>query len=53
MPENDELLEQTETEDENTEPTSSGGDNDNNEEEDDEVSTPNPLGKLKRSALLH
>ena len=53
MPENDELLEQTETEDENTEPTTSGGDNDNNEEEDDEVSTPNPLGKLKRSALLH
>ena len=49
MPENDELLEQTETEDENTEPTRSGGDN-NNEEEDDEVSTPNPLGKLKRSA---
>ena len=30
MPENDELLEQTETEDENTEPTTSGGDNDNN-----------------------
>lgn len=52
MPENDEILEQTETEDENTEPASSGGDN-NNEEEDDEVSTPNPLGKLKRSALLH
>ena len=53
MPENDELLEQTETEDENTEPTRSGGDNNSNTEEDDEVSTPNPLGKLKRSALLH
>lgn len=25
----------------------------NNEEEDDDVSTPNPLGKLKRGALLH
>lgn len=27
--------------------------NDNNEEEDDDMSTPNPLGKLKRSALIH
>lgn len=44
MPENDEILE------ENTEPTRSG---ENNNEEEDEVSTPNPLGKLKRSALLH
>lgn len=29
------------------------GENDNNTEEENDVSTPNPLGKLKRSALLH
>lgn len=52
MPENDEILS---TEDNNEEPVvlRSGGDNENNNEEDDDVSTPNPLGKLKRSALLH
>lgn len=43
MPDDENVL--TEPEDENTD--------DNNDEEDDDVSTPNPLGKLKRSALLH
>lgn len=44
MPDNDEILE------ENTDPVTDG---ETNNEEEDEVSTPNPLGKLKRSALLH
>ena len=41
------------TNDEPTVPTSSGGGENNNNEEEEEVSTPNPLGKLKRSCLLH
>lgn len=52
MPDNDELLESTDNE-EPAEPTRSGGDDNSNTEEEDEVANPNPLGKLKRSALLH
>ena len=51
----EEILEQNEnTDEEDVGGTRSLGDNnENNNEEDDDVSTPNPLGKLKRSHLLH
>lgn len=53
MPEDENIAITSEEETENTEPTRLLGDDNNNEEDDDMPTTPNPLGKLKRSALVH
>ena len=53
MPEDENIAITSEEETENTEPTRLLGDDNNNEEDDDMPTTPNPLGKLKRSAQIH